>query len=299
MLSQAAAILAGVLAVHWYFDDSVSSLDTLKGKRVLVTGASTGIGEQIAYQFAKYGSQVTVTARSKAALHEVARKCTVLSPSNETHHVVVADMKSMNKTNTVIRKAIEKMSGLDVIVLNHILPHPIGEFSGSEQDLELLQELLNVNFRSYVHLASHALPYLSESKGRIVVINSAVGKVSHPLLSSYAATKHALDGFFSSLRSQFKYSDKEVGITSCFLGYVGTESAVRGMEQAGQSRLQRWIKPAPPADTAHAIVLATALGREELYYPWWDVRPMVLLHSVWPGLADSIMRFMASPEGPA
>ncbi|KAK3735239.1 hypothetical protein RRG08_052521 [Elysia crispata] len=147
--------------------------------------------------------------------------------------------------------------------------------------------------KSYVHLTSHALPYLLNSKGRIVVINSALGKVSHPFLSSYAATKHALDGFFSSLRSQFYGSGQEVGVTSCFLGSIGTVSALKGLDAAGQSRVQRWVKPASPAETARAIALAAATGVEELYYPWLYVRPMVLLHAVWPSLADSIMRFMS------
>ncbi|GFS23511.1 corticosteroid 11-beta-dehydrogenase isozyme 1, partial [Elysia marginata] len=189
--------------------------------------------------------------------------------------------------------AAAKMGGLDILVLNHILPHPIQPFSGQKDDLDLLADLLKVNFRSYVHLASEALPHLQKAKGRIVVINSAVGKVSHPLLASYAATKHALDGFFSSLRSQFYYAGVEVGVTSCFLGYIGTASALRGIQTAGQSRLQTWVKPAKPEDTARAIAVATATQQDELYYPWLDVRPLVILNSVWPGLVDSVMRFIS------
>ncbi|RUS86774.1 hypothetical protein EGW08_005434, partial [Elysia chlorotica] len=210
MLAQASALALGLIAVLWAFsEDSTAALGRLKGKRVLVTGASAGIGEQLAYQFARHGGHVTVTARRRAALDQVSKKCSSLSPSNETHHVIVGDMHNLNLTKSIVERAVAAMGGMDVLVLNHILPHPIQPFKGDKHDLDLLLKLLNVNFRSYVHLASHALPHLSKSKGRIVVINSAVGKVSHPFLSSYSATKHALSGFFSSLRSQFEYTGQE------------------------------------------------------------------------------------------
>ncbi|GFR81690.1 corticosteroid 11-beta-dehydrogenase isozyme 1 [Elysia marginata] len=185
------------------------------------------------------------------------------------------------------------MGGLDILVLNHMLPHPIQPFKGDQQDLDLLSNLMDVNFRSYVHLASHALPFLSRSKGRIVVVNSLIGKVNHPFLASYAATKHALDGFFSSLRSQFQYTGQDIGVTSCFLGYIGTESAINGIRASGQSRLENWVKPARPEDAASAIVLAAATGQDEIYFPWLDVRPTLVMYSVWPGLIDWVMRFIS------
>ncbi|KAK3731014.1 hypothetical protein RRG08_066030, partial [Elysia crispata] len=293
MLGSAVAVTVGLVAVLWYFNDSTKLLANLKGKRVLVTGASRGIGEQLAYQFARHGCHVTITARRRAALEEVSKKCSSLSPSDETNHVIIGDMQNLNMTKSIVERAVAEMGGLDLLVLNHILPHPIQAFKGDKEDLDLLLRLLNVNFRSYVHLASHALPHLLKSKGRIIVINSAIGKISHPFLASYAATKHALDGFFSSLRIQFQATGQEVGITSCFLGYIGTASAVKGIQATGETRLQWLIKPASPSDTAQAIALAAASGEDELYYPWFDVRPMIVLHSVWPKLVDSIMRFIS------
>ncbi|GFR98010.1 corticosteroid 11-beta-dehydrogenase isozyme 1 [Elysia marginata] len=71
MLSQVAAILVGLVAVLWLMDDSETALASLKNKRVLVTGASTGIGEQMAYQLATHGCHVTLTARRKLALQAV------------------------------------------------------------------------------------------------------------------------------------------------------------------------------------------------------------------------------------
>ena len=73
----------------------------------------------------------------------------------------------------------------------------------------------------------------------------------------------------------------------------GTDSAIKGIENSRQSRLKKWVKPASPEDTARAIVQAAAAEQDELYYPWHDVRPMVLLYSAWPGIVDGVLRFLA------
>ena len=73
----------------------------------------------------------------------------------------------------------------------------------------------------------------------------------------------------------------------------GTDSAIKGIENSRQSRLKNWVKPASPEDTARAIVHAAAAEQDELYYPWHDVRPMVLLYSAWPGVVDGVLRFLA------
>lgn len=272
MLEQVAAMIVGMLAVLWYLDDTETSLASLKDKRVLVTGASAGIGEQLAYQFAAHGSHVTVTARTRSALERVAQQCSALSPSNQTHHVVVGDMKDLDKTKDVIEEAVNQMGGLDILVLNHILPHPILPFKGDKQDLDLLATLLNVNFGSYVHLTSHALPHLSRSKGRIVVVNSLMGKIGSPFLASYSATKHALDGFFSSLRSQFLQTEQDIGVTACYLGYIGTDSAIKGIQVARQSRIER----------SHPQPLKTPQGR--LSKPRPRVKTSCTTHGLTSGL---------------
>ncbi|GFO04077.1 hydroxysteroid 11-beta-dehydrogenase 1-like protein [Plakobranchus ocellatus] len=250
MIGQVVAVILGLLAALWYFGDSEINLASLKGKRVLITGASSGIGEQLAYQFARHGSHVTLTARRQKVLEVVSKNCSLLSPDNRTHHVIAQDMEKLNMTKNVVDQAAAMMGGLDLLILNHILPHPIEPFKAEEYDLELLQRLVDINYRSYVHLTKHALPKLSDSGGRIVVINSS----------------------------------------------MGTESAVKGIAASGQQRVQRWFKPASPAGTAEAIVQAVVNGKDELYFPWLEVRPLILLHSVWPEVVDMFIRFLAVRE---
>ena len=77
---------------------------------------------------------------------------------------------------SVHQEALRQLGGLDVLVLNHIVPHPLAPWGGSPGDLALLQTLLDVNLRSYVHLASAALPWLRTSSGSVIVMSSVAGE---------------------------------------------------------------------------------------------------------------------------
>ncbi|BFZ14042.1 hypothetical protein BsWGS_17080 [Bradybaena similaris] len=291
MLGKIGAVLAGLCIGLWYFKDN--KLDTIKGKRVLVTGASTGIGEQLAYQYARLGCHVVVTSRRLEALTKVIKRCQELSPENYTHYAVVGDMNNMDYAKIVIQEAVSFLGGLDILVLNHITPQPISSYKGSLENITLFDKVTDVNFRSYVHLTSYAMPQLIENAGSIVVVNSLLGKIPHPFLSMYSASKHALHGFFGSLRSQFISLNQDVSITMCTLGYIGTDNAIKELQNSGSGLMLKVVNPASPEDTARAIVTANARRDEELYYPSCSVRLMVLLRNAFPQTVDAFMRLLS------
>uniref|UniRef100_A0A8D2MUP1 11-beta-hydroxysteroid dehydrogenase 1 n=1 Tax=Zonotrichia albicollis TaxID=44394 RepID=A0A8D2MUP1_ZONAL len=109
--------------------------------------------------------------------------------------------------------------GLDMLILNHVGASYFGFFDG---DVEHVRKLLEINFLSYVAMATSALPMLKESEGSIVVVSSMAGKVGFPFTAPYSATKFALDGFFSSLRQEFTIQNINVSITLCILGFIDT-----------------------------------------------------------------------------
>ncbi|XP_078330258.1 hydroxysteroid 11-beta-dehydrogenase 1-like protein [Crassostrea virginica] len=284
------ALFIGVVVGYWLIDDF--NPDVLRGKRVVVTGSSTGIGEQIAYHYARLGASVLVTARREAALKQVVQRCKELGPKDGRYFYKTADMANMSATKLVIQEAVRRLGGVDILVLNHILPIPLGMFDGSPQNLSLTDAVLDVNFKAYVHLTSHALPHLVAANGSLVVVSSLAGKIGQPFTTTYSATKFALDGFFGSLRQEFRLKGCDVSITMCVIGLVGTESALRGLRDFGQHYLLEMLPAETPSDTALAIVRGGALRRREIYHPYLSIRLMTLLRDWAPEMVESMNRYL-------
>uniref|UniRef100_A0A7M4DUK6 11-beta-hydroxysteroid dehydrogenase 1 n=1 Tax=Crocodylus porosus TaxID=8502 RepID=A0A7M4DUK6_CROPO len=188
---------------YYFLENFYLEHKMLKGKRVIVTGASSGIGEQMAYHLAQMGSHLLITARTEAKLQKVNGK-----PST---HICMPDTAFAEH---VVKVAEELLGGLDMLILNHIGSSYFHYFDG---DVRHVRKLLETNFLSYVAMTVSALPMLKESGGSIVVVSSMAGKVGCPFAVPYSATKFALDGFFSSLRQEFALQNTNVSITLCIL----------------------------------------------------------------------------------
>ncbi|KAK7126849.1 hypothetical protein R3I94_018135 [Phoxinus phoxinus] len=244
------------IAVRW----SATSFneESLKGARVLVTGASTGIGEQLAYQYARLGAQLVITARRGNVLEEVVRKCKEMGAQKA--FFIPADMASPPDAERVVQYAIEQLGGLDFLVLNHIGPSPYSMWNG---DVEHTRWLLQVNFLSYLQMAQKALPTLEKSKGSIVVVSSLLGKMCSPFTLPYAATKFALNGFFGGLQHELAMQKSNVSITICILGLIDTDSAMEKIK--GYINMTAY----PAHESARHIVEAGASRQPEAFYPWY------------------------------
>ncbi|KAG5202606.1 hypothetical protein JEQ12_003996 [Ovis aries] len=192
--------------------------EMLRGKRVIVTGASKGIGREMAYHLARMGAHVVVTARSEESLKKVVSRCLELGAASA--HYVAGTMENMTFAEQFVAKAGELVGGLDMLILNHINYTPLRVFSN---DIHLLRRSLEVNLLSYVVLSTAALPMLKQTNGSIVVVSSVAGKIACPLAAAYSASKFALDGFFSSLRTEYEATKVNVSITLCILGLIDTE----------------------------------------------------------------------------
>uniref|UniRef100_U3JCL8 11-beta-hydroxysteroid dehydrogenase 1 n=1 Tax=Ficedula albicollis TaxID=59894 RepID=U3JCL8_FICAL len=268
-----------VLAFWFYSARDTFKPEMLRGKRVIVTGASTGIGEQMAYHLARMGSHILVTARTEAKLQNVVRRCLELGAASA--RFVSGTMEDTAFAQRVVREAQTSLGGLDMLILNHVGASYFGFFDG---DVEHVRKLLEINFLSYVAMTTSALPMLKESEGSIVVVSSMAGKVGFPFTVPYSATKFALDGFFSSLRQEFAIQSINVSITLCILGFIDTESAVRAVSHVIPDT------PAPKEECALEIIRAGALRHRQLHYPARAVGTMLLIHSIAPELFESIVR---------
>ncbi|NXH12520.1 DHI1 dehydrogenase, partial [Bucco capensis] len=270
----------GLVLAFWFYSARENfKPEMLKGKRVIITGASTGIGEQMAYHLARMGAHILITARTEAKLQQVVEQCLELGAASARY--INGTMEDMAFAEHVVKEAETLLGGLDMLILNHVGTSYFGYFNG---DLGHVRKLLEINFLSYVAMTVSALPMLKESQGSIVVVSSMAGKVGFPFTVPYSATKFALDGFFSSLRQEFTMQSINVSITLCILGFIDTESAVRA---AGERLL---VQPAPRDECALEIVRGAALRRRELYYRHSATRLPLLLRDWAPQLLDYLVR---------
>ncbi|GAB0200043.1 11-beta-hydroxysteroid dehydrogenase 1-like isoform X1 [Grus americana] len=270
----------GFILAFWFYSTRENfKPEMLKGKRVIVTGASTGIGEQMAYHLARMGSHILITARTESKLQKVVERCLELGAASARY--ISGTMEDMAFAEHVVKEAETSLGGLDMLILNHIGTSYFGYFNG---DVGHVRKLLEINFLSYVAMTTSALPMLKESEGSIVVVSSMAGKVGFPFTVPYSATKFALDGFFSSLRQEFSIQSVNVSITLCILGFIDTESAVRA---AADLLL---VSPAPREECALEILKGAALRRRELYYRYGSTRIPLLLRDWAADLLDYLVR---------
>lgn len=165
------------------------------GKVVVITGASSGIGEALALFYASLGASLVLAARRSDKLKSVADKCSKLgSPVL----CVQADVSKEEDCKNLIEKTIDETGRIDILILNAgiTMLKRLDEL----KNLDGVKKLMDVNFWGTVYCTFHALKYLKESRGTICVVSSLLGKGWAPTRTAYAASKHALDGFFHSLR---------------------------------------------------------------------------------------------------
>lgn len=162
----------------------------IKDKVAIVTGASKGIGRQVALDLARAGADVAISARSKSLLNEVAAE---IKNIGREAFVFAGDMSNEDDIKTFIKKTAETFGKIDILVNNAGLGHfhPIAELSTEHWD-----EMFNLNVRGLFIATREALPHLREA-GESFVINvaSLAGKNSFPSGGGYAATKHAVMAF--------------------------------------------------------------------------------------------------------
>ncbi|XP_015285060.1 PREDICTED: corticosteroid 11-beta-dehydrogenase isozyme 1 [Gekko japonicus] len=269
-----------VLALWFYSGKEDFKPEMLQGKRVIVTGASTGIGEQMAYHLAHMGSHILITARTEAKLQKVVTRCLELGAASASY--MNGSMEDMGFAQDVVKKAEALWGSIDMLILNHVTAMNLSYFHSNTEEM---QKLLNVNFLSYVAMTTAALPMLKNSEGSIVVVSSLAGKIGFPFMVPYATAKFALDGFFSSLRQEFVIRNTNISITLCILGLINTDTAMKATSGMFSS-----FPAAPKEECALEIIKGGALRQREVYYKYSTVKIPVLFRDWVPDLLDYVIR---------
>lgn len=196
---------------------------------IIITGASDGIGAEIARQLARrHGAAVALVlaARNGAMLEQVAAQCAAAGAQTL---VVPTDVSVQAQCVALIDAAVARFGAIDALINNagrsaHALFEEV-------ENLAWYEELMRINLWGSVWCTHAALPYLKQSRGCIVAVSSLAGLVGVPGRTAYSATKFAMGGFFEALRAELKPAG--VSVTIAYPGVVATQIRHRGYNAAG------------------------------------------------------------------
>jgi len=198
-----------------------------QNKTVWITGASSGIGKAMALEFSKAGANIILSARNIEKLIEVQQQCAF----SERTQILPLDLSQNETFQEITKTALGFFEGIDILVNNGGISQ---RSLAMETKLEVDQKLFDINYFGTIALSKAVLPHFVErNSGQIAVITSVVGKIGTPLRSSYAGSKHALHGFFDSLRAEIS---ENITITLICPGFVNTDVSINALTADGSSQ---------------------------------------------------------------
>jgi len=197
------------------------------GKSVLITGASDGIGAELARQLAREKSRLVLAARTRETLERVAAECRALGAEAIA---VVADVSIEDDCRRLIERAVAAFGGVDVLVANAgVSMH--ARFAEIE-DFSTFERLFRINAMGTIWCVRHAYPHLKASRGLIVGVSSLAGRTGVPERTTYCTSKFAQTGFLDALR--IEAADDGIDVMVAFPGVVATEIRRRGWNARGE-----------------------------------------------------------------
>lgn len=198
-----------------------------RGKSVILTGASSGIGRELARRLAERGAWLCLAGRDGDRLETAAAECRAAGGRAAG---VQTDVTVPSQCENLVRRAAEEYGRVDVLVANAGLS--MWARFEDVTDLSLFERLMAVNYLGAVYCTHFALPHLRRSAGLITAVSSLTGKNGVPTRTGYAASKHAMIGFFDSLRIELAGSG--VDVTVICPGFVATEVRERALGPDGR-----------------------------------------------------------------
>ena len=251
----------------------------IESSRVVVTGASSGIGFELSKQLLERGANVIVTARRQEKLD----KLRDYSPKPDQLEIICGDITDSVLREQLVQTAKSKFGGLDILV-NNAGVGALGKFEDSSA--ECLREVMEVNFFAPVELIRIAIPVLKNGNRPIIAnISSVLGHRAVPEKSEYCASKFALHGFSDSLRA-------ELGGTVDVLLVSPSTTQSDFFDHAVENHSERdWTprKAMSPEVVARKTIQAIRAGKHEVILSWGG-KGLVLMDRLAPTIADRIVQ---------
>lgn len=260
--------------------------ESVAGKVILITGASSGIGQHLAYEYARKGARLALIARREDRLRAVSVEARRLGSPDVI--VIPADVSKVQDCERFINETINHFGQLDHLVNNAGILK-LSNFEDVKQVAEF-NPVMDINFWGSVYSTHFAVSHLRKSKGRIIVIASTGGWTPVRKMSVYCATKAAIMSFYEVLRLEL---GSEIGVTIVQPGVVDSEMS-RGYEPEIQVR----FAPIKSGEScAKAIVRSACRGDKYLIEPWW-MSVAFWLKMLCPELLEWMASIALSPPPP-
>ncbi len=252
---------------------------------IWITGASSGIGRSLALELNAQGARLILSSRDTTALSKVQAECTT------PEHVMIlpVDLSEYQTASETVAKALTKFGRIDILVNNGGISQ---RSLAAETTLAVDQKIMEVNYLGTVALTKAVLPhFVQRQQGHFVVTTSIVGKIGTPLRSSYAASKHALHGFFDSLRAEH-YKDA-IAVTLICPGFVQTNISMNALTGDGSPQQKMDNATAggiSPERFAKKMAKAIHQKKEEVYIAGAKEKLGVVVKRLFPKLLSKMIR---------
>ena len=264
------------------------------GKRLFITGASSGIGAATAVAFAEHGARVALAARRSDRLEDVAR---IITEKGGEALVAPCDVRDRSSLDAAVAQMVEVFGGVDIAIANagYAVAGPFHRLTTQDYRRQFDTNVFGVLDTIYA-----VLPHLIESKGHLALVSSLLGRMGSPLKAPYAASKFALCGMAECMR--YDLARKNVSVTCIEPGVITTE--IGGVDNFGvlhpdrkfpSSPKDQWIAVSPEK-AAQEIVWSIHVKKFEAIITG-HARWMLWFNRHAPGLTYLFMRFLAQRGG--
>ncbi|XP_018320727.1 dehydrogenase/reductase SDR family protein 7-like [Agrilus planipennis] len=263
---------------------------TLAGKVVVITGASSGLGEALSHEFYKNGSQVILCARRRQELERVRNDLLQMYSTTPTHPPIIIplDLSDLTSLENVVEKILSITSHVDILINNAGISH---RGTVVNTNVEVDKKIMTVNYFGTITLTKALLPSMIKRQiGHIVMISSVQGLIALPNRSAYSASKHALQAFSDSLRAEVAASN--IFVTVISPGYIKTSLSINALTASGKKYSKMddtTAKGFNPEDVAKEVIQAIIQKKNEVIVSSSIPRIVIILRKYFPWLYFFIM----------
>ena len=255
-----------------------------KGKVVIITGASSGIGKACAVEFAKRGANLVLAARQYVTL------CEITAELEKSHNIkalaVQADVSKQEDCEQLIKQAVATFGQIDILINNAGLSM---RALFQDVDLMVLKNLMDVNFWGTVYCSKYALSEILKTKGSIIGVSSIAGYRGLPGRTGYSASKFAMNGFMESLRTELLKTGVHV-MVAC-PGFTTSNIRVAALAEDGQSHGETSMDEGKmmSAEEVAKIMADGIVNRKRTLVIGRQGKLTVWLNKLLPALADNLV----------